>query len=176
LCKDDSFALVCAGIALSFIAGEHEDGKALTDRALVLNPNLALAWLYSGWARVWLGEPEETIKRVNHALRLSPSDPDSFSMYCAMAIAYLFDGQYAEAISWSERATREKPNILLHVAVAAASNAQAGRSDEARKAMAQLRMIDPTLSISKLKYLFPIRRSQHFERWSEGLRKAGLPE
>jgi adenylate cyclase len=175
--KDDALALVCAGITLSFIAGEHEDGKILTDRALALNPNLAWAWLFSGWARVWLGEPEETIDRVGRAMRLSPSDPDSFSMHCAMAFAHFFAGRYGEAVSWAERAVREKPDILFPVIIAAASNAQAGRSDQAKNAMAQVHRIDPTLRMSNLRELYQmIRRSEDFERWSEGLRKAGLPE
>jgi tetratricopeptide (TPR) repeat protein len=174
--KDDALALVCAGIALSFIVGEHEDGKNLTDRALVLNPNLVRGWLYSGWTRLWLGQPEETIERVSHALRLSPSDPDSFSMCCAMAYAHFFAGRYSEALSWSERAAREKPDILLPIVVAAASNAEAGRIEETKKAMLQVLRIDPALRISKLREVFPIRRSDDFERLAEGLRKAGLPE
>jgi tetratricopeptide (TPR) repeat protein len=174
--KDDAVALGTAGMALSFIAGEHDDGKLLTDRALSLNPNLAWAWLFSGWARLWLGEPEAAIERITHALRLSPSDPHSFSMYCAMAFAHFFAGAYGDAISWAERAAREKPNVLLPISVATASNALAGHTRDAEKAMAQVRQIDPALHMSNLKELFPIRRSEDFERWAEGLRKAGLPE
>jgi adenylate cyclase len=174
--KDDAVALGTAGIALSFIAGEHEYAILLTDRALALNPNLAWAWLFSGWARVWLGEPEAAIERVGKALRLSPSDPDSFGMYCAMAFAHFFAGRYGDAISWSERAAQEKPDILLPLGVAAASNAQAGRIEEAKKFMSQLRRIDPSLRISNLGELYPIRRSEDLNRLAEGLRRAGLPE
>jgi hypothetical protein len=48
--------------------------------------------------------------------------------------------------------------------------------EEARQAMERLRQIDPALRISNLKDWFPIRRPEHFARWTEGLRKAGLPE
>jgi hypothetical protein len=37
------------------------------DRALALNPNLAWAWLYSGWVNVWIGEPEIAIQRFARA-------------------------------------------------------------------------------------------------------------
>jgi adenylate cyclase len=174
--KDDAVALGTAGIALSFIAGEHEYGILLTDRALALNPNLAWAWLFSGWARVWLGEPDATIERVGKALRLSPSDPDSLGMYCAMAFAHFFAGRYGDAVPWSVRAAQEKPDILLPLGIAAASNAQAGRIEEAKKFMSQLRRIDPSLRISNLGELYPIRRSEDLNRLAEGLRKAGLPE
>jgi adenylate cyclase len=37
--KDDATALCFAGYALGFVAGELEDGAALVDQALALNPN-----------------------------------------------------------------------------------------------------------------------------------------
>ena len=55
--KDDAVALGTAGFALSFFVGDHDVGKALTDRAVTLNPNLAGAWLFSGWVRVWSASP-----------------------------------------------------------------------------------------------------------------------
>jgi hypothetical protein len=45
--------LSTAGIALAFIAGDLKEGSELIDRALVLNPNLAWAWLAGSWAKVW---------------------------------------------------------------------------------------------------------------------------
>ena len=41
--KDDAVALGTAGMAMSFVVGDHYYGKALTDRAVALNPNLAKA-------------------------------------------------------------------------------------------------------------------------------------
>ena len=67
-----------AGIALAFVVGDLDDGAALIDRALVLNPNLAWAWFFSGWVKVWLGEPEVAIEREARAMRLSPHDPQHF--------------------------------------------------------------------------------------------------
>jgi len=51
-----------------------------------------------------------------------------------------------------------------------------GNQAAAAKAMAHLRQLTPDLCISNLKDLFPIRRPEDFDRWAEGLRKAGLPE
>lgn len=42
--------------------------------------------------------------------------------------------------------------------------------------MARLRQLDPALRASNLKDVLPIRRSEDFARWAEGLRKAGLSE
>ena len=98
------------------------------DRALALNPSLALAWLLSGWVRVWLGEFEEVADRISRSLRLNPADLHSYSMHSALAFAHFFAGRYTEALSWAEMAVREKPSYLLAACIAPlASLWQVGR-------------------------------------------------
>jgi hypothetical protein len=58
----------------------------------------------------------------------------------------------------------------------AASHALAGRTDEGRRAMDQLRELDPLLRISNLGDWLPIHRPEDLATFAEGLRKAGLPE
>jgi tetratricopeptide (TPR) repeat protein len=174
--KDDAVALCTAGIALAYVVGDLDDGAAFADRALVLNPNLAWAWLFSGWIKVWLGEPEVAIEHVDRALRLNPQDPHIFSMQSATASAYFIAGRYAEALLWAETAMRVRPTFLLALFTVAASGAIVGRLAEAQKAMAQLRRLHPELRISNLKELLPTRRPEDYEQWVEGLRRAGLPE
>src|SRR5262245_49905143 len=69
--KDDATALGFAGHALAYVVKELDDGAAILDRALLINPNLALGWSASGWTKVWLGEPDRAIERFAHAMRLS---------------------------------------------------------------------------------------------------------
>jgi adenylate cyclase len=61
--KDDAIALATSGWALAFIVRDLGAGAALIDRALVLNSNLARAWYFGGWVKIWLGEPEPAIER-----------------------------------------------------------------------------------------------------------------
>jgi hypothetical protein len=68
------------------------------------------------------------------------------------------------------------PTFLPAVTIIAASNALAGRMEEARRAMQHLRQLDPALHVSNLTNWFPIRRPEDFAKWLDGLRKAGLPE
>jgi TolB-like protein/class 3 adenylate cyclase len=174
--QDDAVALATAGNAISFVLGDHRYAKALTDRAVALNPNLAEAWRFAGWVRVWTGEPDAAIEYVGRALRLNPNDPHSFILHSAMAIANLLAARHTEAVSWAEMAVRERPDGFLPLAVSAASNSIAGRPQDAERAMARLRLLDPSLRLSNLKDVFPFERPQDFARWSEGLRLAGLPE
>ena len=175
--KDDAVALGTAGLALSFFIGLHEDGKALTDRAISLNPNFAMAYIWSGWVRVWLGETEAAVERVQHALRLNPNDhPHSYSMFSALAFAHFFAGRHEEAASWAEMAVCERPDLLITLIIAAASSALAGRLDNAARALAQMRQLHPTLGIHDLRNLYPVRRPEDVAKMVEGLRQAGLPE
>jgi adenylate cyclase len=174
--KDDAVALCSAGLVLATVAGDLDDGAALIDRALALNPNLAWAWLSGGWAKIYLGEPETAIAHAARAMRLSPQDPQIFSMQTATALAHFFAGRPDEALSWAETAVREQSKFLLSTCVAAASAGLVGRPAQAEKAMARLRQLNPALRLSNLRALIPLRRPEDFARWADGLRKAGLPE
>src|SRR5262249_37696433 len=68
--RDDAVALYGAGMALAFVVCDLDGGAALIARSLVLNPNSAWGWSFSGWVKVWLGEPEVAIEQVAHAMRL----------------------------------------------------------------------------------------------------------
>src|SRR6266702_549047 len=46
--KDDALALGCGGWTLAHVASDLDAGAAFIERALVLNPNLAAARLFSG--------------------------------------------------------------------------------------------------------------------------------
>jgi TolB-like protein len=174
--RDDPIALCAAGMALAYVVGDLDEGAALIDRALSLNPNLAWAWLFSGWVRVWLGQPEVAIEHEAKAMRLSPHDSAFFNMQAATALAHFFAGRYVEALSWVERAIRAQPNHIIALCTAAATSALLGRNGEAKTTLVRLRQLDPALRISNLEEVIPIRQPEHFAIWAEGLRKAGLPE
>jgi tetratricopeptide (TPR) repeat protein len=174
--KDDAIALSAAGNALVIVVGDIEDGAAMIDRALQLNPNLAWAWLQSSFARISLGEPEVAMEHAARAMRLSPQDPQMFAMEIVIALAHLFSDRFDQALSWAEKAVRERSNFFVGMCVAAASAALSGKPAQAEKAMVRVRELNPALRISNLKEMQPFRRPEHLARLSEGLRKAGLPE
>jgi TolB-like protein len=174
--KDDAVALARGGHALALLVGVVDSGVAFIDRALALDPNLARAWYASGWVRVYRGEPEVAIEHQARAMRLSPLDPTLYHMQVGTALAHMLAGRFDEATLWVERAFREEPKYHPAAIVLAASNALAGRTEEARQAMEHLRRIDPTLRISNLKDRHPLRRPDDLARFADGLRIAGLPE
>jgi tetratricopeptide (TPR) repeat protein len=139
--KDDAVALGGAGLALSFVVGDHDEGKALTDRAVTLNPNLAWIWLFSGWVRVWFGESEAAIDRVSRALRLNPADPHSYSMYSALGFCPFFCRSIFRGCVLGGNGCAGETQLSLATCLASASNALAGRPRDAERAMARVRQL-----------------------------------
>ena len=175
--KDDPVALCWGGAVLAYVGGDLDDGGALIEQSLALDPNLATAWNLSSWVKVWSGDPEACIERVARAMRLSPLDPLKYHMETVMAHAHFIAGRYDEAVASAERAVRQQPaEYVPAVRMLTASSALAGRQSDAEKAAARFRQLDPTFRISDLRDRTPFSRPQDLARYSEGLRKAGLPE
>jgi len=174
--RDDAEALPLAGLVLAYVVGDLDDGVAVVERALRLNANLATAWGISGWMKICLGEHNTAIEHEARAMRLSPLDPLLWAWQHFTALAHFFEGRYDTAASWVEATAREQPNFLPALRFAAASNALAGKPEQAQKFMARLRQLDPALRISNLADVMIPLRPEDFSKVTEGLRKAGLPE
>jgi TolB-like protein/Flp pilus assembly protein TadD len=174
--RDDAVALSFGGIAYGAAGGDIEAGLALIDRALVLNPNLAAAWSASGTLRTNLGDSALAIEHLERAMRLSPLDPLTFFMRTFAAFAHFLAGRHDEAWPLAETACREQPHYLTAMRVAAASNAAAGRLDEARRHVARALQLDPGLRLSTLGDRVSTLRADVFAKYVDALRKAGLPE
>jgi TolB-like protein/Tfp pilus assembly protein PilF len=175
--KDDAVALATSGWALAYVVGDLEVADGLIDRAIMLNSNLAAAWFCGGWVKNWLGEPEAAIERFSRAMRLSPLDPRISGGRGGTAHAHFVLGRYDEAASWAAMALQDDPDHQPSLRISAAINAMAGRPEQAQKAVARLRQLNPSLRVSNLKDVVgPYRHAEDFSRYEEGLRRAGLPE
>jgi adenylate cyclase len=87
--------------------------------------------------------------------------------------AHFFLGRYDEAASRAASALQDNPDSQPGLRIHAASNAMAGRLEQARKAVARLRQLNPELRVSNLKNALGPYRHEDLSRYEEG---AGLPE
>jgi TolB-like protein len=175
--KNDAIALAASGWAVGSVARNLGAGAALIDRALMLNSNLAEAWYFGGWAKVWLGDPNVAIERFAHAMRLSPLDPWIIWMRTGTAHAHFFLGRYDEAELWAAMALQDNPDFQPGLRISAASTAMARRPEETHRTVARLQQLYPALRVSNLEEVVgPYQRADDLSRYAEGLRRAGLPE
>ena len=174
--RNDPVALASSGHVLGYVGREFENGAAFIRQALQLNPNFAGAWQVLGFNAVYQGEPDAAIEHQSRAMRLSPLDPLRGYIDACIAYAHFIAGRYDEAASWARDAIRHQPHFVGGHRIAAASNALAGRLDEARAAISALREADPTFRLSNMWTRIPLRRPEDRARLEEGLRKGGLPE
>ena len=174
--RDDPVVLSASGLAIGYVLGDLDQGVALLEEAILISPHFAQAWFFCGWVQGWRGEADAAIARIARALLLSPRDPHISNMRRGIAFAYFVAGRYAEAIAAAEVVTPMPQNAVFGAATIAASAALDGRQPDAERAMAMLLQYDSDLHMAGLRDRFPMRRDGDFARWSQGLKKAGLPD
>ncbi|MGG5821988.1 winged helix-turn-helix domain-containing protein [Falsiroseomonas sp. HW251] len=173
--RDDAAILACVASVYAQIAQDIEAASDLIAEALAIDANQAYAWLLRGWVKAWNCASEEAIESFQTMMRLSPLDPHVFRAQAGIGAAHLVARRFEEARLWAERAHRANPVYGPPLRVAAAALAHAGRLEDARRVMAELRANDPGLRIANLRQRAPWR-AEAFAVLADGLRLAGLPE
>ena len=139
--------------------------------ALDLDPNNAEAWARLSDVTALAGKPAEAIEQINKALRLNPF-PDCW-YYLLLGQAQYANRQYeaAEATLRREETYRTMSRRFL-----AASLAQLGKLDEARREAQMFMLASPHFTISHWASTQPSRDEATLDLFLDGYRKAGLPE
>ena len=148
------------------------------EAAIAINPSLAPAYASLGNAKIRAGRAEEAFGPLQTALRLSPHDPLLNIWYFNICHAYSHLAQYDAAIEWCRRSVAVSPFWISYVDLASAY-AWTGQKAEARAAVAELLKMMPNYTVDQWAHTRfsnnPVFLSQ-YQRITEGLRKAGLPE
>ena len=173
--KDDPLVLAMAGQVHTHLLGEVENGAALLKRAVSLDPNLAPARYWGGWAQVYLGNLDAATSEFLMAIRLSPIDPRIFIAQTGLAHACFLAGHYIEGLSWAKLGIQHQPNFPAAHRIAMSCLAMLGRLEEAQLARVVALRIDPTVRISNLRDRAPWR-PEDLKKVSEAYRIAGVPE
>jgi DNA-binding SARP family transcriptional activator len=172
----DARAVSLAGHVRAFLHKRADEGRALHDRALALNPNLALAWCFSGLSHCYLGQHEEAIRRIKYSQLLSPKDPHFFFFDMALTMPYLMQGDYQTAAEIGRRSIELNPGFSSTYKVQLATLGFLGLREEAQLLSARLLALEPNFSIESALRRSPMTLGNDLARYAEGLRRAGLPE
>ena len=157
--------------------GEYASAIVENELAIQMNPTFAAAHCGLADSLCYEGEYDDAIERFQKAIELSPNDPQRWAFLTYGALALIFNGEYARAIEWADRAY-EIPNCqywtLAHKAVALAL---LNRREEARSVTAQL--LEDKHDFSRAfaeKKLFYLKRPEQLQTYLEGLSLAGVPD
>jgi tetratricopeptide (TPR) repeat protein len=164
---EDPVILAHAAQVLTYFGEDVGAMIALVDRALELNPNYARGWLIGGNIRLWAGEPDIAIARVEAALRLSPRARVGTHLL-TIGSAHFLCRRFGEAVPKLLLAIQEDPSFPEPYRVLAACYAHMGRLDDAREIVQRLRAINPVVILDP-SYL---RKAEHRELLLSGLRLA----
>ena len=168
----DPSAHLALGFA-SFMKRETSTAAAEFHRALSLNPNFAAAHGYLGWTLSFDGQMDLARAHLQEALRMSPNDPQNAIFNTGLAITYYFAERYPEAVESSVNALQQRSAFTAGYRIHVASLAQAGRIDEAHRALEHLKEMLPDLSIAWIEQNVPYTPGA-MAKFLEGMRKAGL--
>jgi tetratricopeptide (TPR) repeat protein len=144
------------GFSMRQLRVDPEGALELYDRSLALHANCTQALALRGWALATAGRHDEAIGSLWQALRLSPFGPETFFTMSAMGCARLMARRFADAIKWTSRALRERPNFAPALRFQAVCLVELGRMGEARDTVSQLLQLEPGLRVSTLRQRAPI--------------------
>ena len=175
LAPDNALSLAIEGYARCQLSGEAEVARECIERAIQLNPNEPLGWLYqSVWSSMW-GSTVAAVTEAERAAQLSPIDPLKYFFDVILASGQAINGDYDKAIEVAQRSLRANRHhqptlrVLLHAQV------ESEQLEGARLTLDQLLREAPNLTVSS--YLaMGSSASPARKRLAAVLRKMGVPE
>jgi tetratricopeptide (TPR) repeat protein len=147
-----------------------------SSRHLRLNPNSSRAWDVSASISLYRGEHPRALEHFERARRLNPLDPAIFWIDAGHAAALVFSGRYEEALALLQKALSQQPKFAIPLRLLIIALVGLGRLEQARKAVEELRRLDPSISLSALMQVLPFQRPADLAFYSNAMRMAGLPE
>jgi DNA-binding SARP family transcriptional activator/TolB-like protein len=172
----DARALTIAGHVRAFLHRRLHEALALHERALSLNPNLAMAWALSAIAYAYLGDLEEAERRNNRYKKLSPLDPHAFFFDAFFILIHLMKRDYESAVAVARAVTEMNPSFSATYKPYLAALGHLGRSREAAVVRRRLLAIEPDFSVERFIATSPLERESDRDHFAQGLRLAGVPE
>jgi adenylate cyclase len=164
---DDPGVLGRAAVALGRFGEDIDAALALIDRALALNPSFAYGWYWSGWLRIFAGQPDLAIQHFETSMRLNPRGQRGFNL-SGIGMAHLLAHRFADAVAALRVSLEEVPTFTPTYRALAACYAHLGQVDDAREMITRLASLTPVV----VPTANPFRDPEHSKLLLSGLRLA----
>lgn len=148
-----------------------QESDAEFNQALALNPNHADTWAALSDMSVLSGRVSTGMEQIEKALRLNPYPPVWYFCHLGQAQYASRDYESAMATLRIEEVYRTNSRKFL-----AASLAQVGRLEEARREAEMFLVTHPHFTIGHWAASQPLRDAATRDHFLDGFRRAGLPE
>jgi adenylate cyclase len=175
----DALAIYLHAYVLKRLRRDLNQALVALERAIAIDPNLAVAHNYVGQLKVFLGRSNEAAEHTLKAIQLSPRDPQLALWYYQLAVTYIHERRDDEALEWARRGMQVNPNVRYVYRILAAALALSGRVEEARGVAMEMLRRYPNESVGA----FLTRETWPDPRYREGqkreitgMRMAGIPE
>jgi TolB-like protein/Flp pilus assembly protein TadD len=171
----DPLALTIDGQIRGFLHKDLAAAETRHEQALAINPSEPMAWVHLANVRAWRGEGQFAEEATLKAIELSPLDPMKPYFESIAAAACLSAGQYARAIGLARRSLRGHRSHTATYRVLAISQVLSGDVDGATRTVAEMRALEPQLTVSRYRERYPGSAYAHADLYARALADAGLP-
>lgn len=170
----DAQALTILGHVRAFLHHQVAEAAGLYERALALNPNLPMAWVFSSLALSYRGEHDEALRRWEKYKRLAPLHPHAFFFDSARLVPLLMMKRHEEVDAAARQVTALHTGFTFPYKAWLSALGHLGRREEANTVRERLVGMEPDFDLVKARQRIPLSRPEDLAHYIAGLRKAGL--
>ncbi|HVY14355.1 MAG TPA: BTAD domain-containing putative transcriptional regulator [Rhodopila sp.] len=172
----DARGLTISGHVRAFLHRRLREAMDLHERALSLNPNLAMAWALSSVTCAYAGNVEEAEERHRRYKKLSPLDPHAFFFDAFGVLIHLMRRDYEAAAKLGRTVSSLNPSFSAGLKPYLAALGHLGREPDLSAVRRRLLALEPDFTIERFMATTPMERESDREHFAEGLRLAGVRE
>lgn len=170
----DAQALTILGHVRAFLHHRVDEALSLYERALALNPNLSMAWVFSALALSYRGEHAEALQRWARYKRLAPNHPHRFFFDAARLVPLLLLRRHDEVDAAARQVTDLNLGFTFPYKAWLSALGHLGRQAQAAEVKARLLAMEPDFTLAKARQRAPMRMPADLDHYVAGLRRTGL--
>ncbi len=172
----DARGLCISGHVRAFLHQRLREAAALHERALSLNPNLAMAWALSAMTHAYIGNLDEAERRIRRYKSLSPLDPHAFIFDGFWGVIHVMKRDYEKAVEVGRTISQLNPSFSATYRPYLAALGHLRWDQEATTTRRRLLTLEPDFTIERFLKISPMERETDRLHYAEGLRLAGIRE
>lgn len=154
--------------------GDLEKAKSALEKSVALNPNYADGHMFLAQTLVYMGNAEAAFPSIEKAMRLNPHFP--YWYLHTLGTAQYFLSNYEAAVKSFSKSIERNPTVPWMHRYLIASYGQLGMREDAEWQMVEFETLGQPATIKSFLRKSSMQDPLYQRLYSEGLRKAGLPE